>query len=347
MVFSARLLLSALLFLLLSKPVLAQSSDLDESRNLQNKALEDLIIPRRKLDKSRLGINAFANDPRFGPIRSQFREAYSTLGMKQLRILFAWNDQVQSAPNAAPFFGYYDELVRALPAGSEAIVVLTGVPSWVSQSRNWVGGSAYSTFVELWVKPVVSRYKKNSRVIGFQLWNEPNDLNNPDNIRMGFASSPDTFLEFMVEGSDAIEAIAPRKLVINGATTAIAQNYPATLQYNRALIEGGLLKVVDIFAIHFYGKSIERLILPDGVGDLLRTVTKPVWVTESGAEGVLNQRDYAQRIFPYLLFNFPVIKRIYIYQFTDSAPAKESYGLKTLDKRSPVSDLYVYLRGLR
>lgn len=319
----------------------------NEAISFNSKGLEDLFLPKRPLVKLKLGVNAFANDPRFGSIRSQYNEVLTTLGIKQIRMLFAWTDQVQPSPAASPFFGFYDELANSLPAGAEVIVVLTAIPSWMKNSQNWTGGSPGSTFVEKWVKPVVTRYRKNPQIKAFQLWNEPNDLNNPENHTMGFANSPDTFVEFMAKGSNAMEEINTRKLVVNGATTAIAQNFPDTLDYNKALVKAGILSVIDIFAIHFYGKNVVPMILPDGAGDFLKSLSKPVWVTESGAQGVLKQKEYAQRIFPYLLNNFPIIKRIYIYQFTESAPASSSYGLRTLDRKNPVSDLYVYLRSLR
>jgi hypothetical protein len=306
----------------------------------------DFLAPRKPLQKARLGINAFANDPRFGSIRSQFREVRSTLGLRHVRILFAWNDQVQPTPTALPFFGFYDELANSLPPGLQATVVVTGIPSWMTDSRNWIGGNPRATYVEKWIKPIVTRYGRNAQIAGFQFWNEPNDSNNPHNTTMQFTASPANFVEFTALASNASKEIAPRKLVVSAATTSIIQNFPQTLRYNQSLVQAGILSFIDIYGVHVYGTSYENLALPNSAGDFLRTMGKPVWVTESGAQGVLKQKEYAQRMFPYLLGKYPAIKRIYIYQFTEGTPARSSYGLRTPDRRNPVSDLYVYLRSL-
>lgn len=320
----------------------AQPLNLD--RSTQTRSFEDFFLPKRALDKTKLGINAFVNDLRFGTIRSQFREVRSTLGLRHTRILFAWNDQIQPTPQSKPFWGFYDEIARSFAPGQDAIVVITGLPSWMKDSKNWINGDPRLTFVEKWVKPVVSRYRRNAQITGWQLWNEPNDENNDENVTLDFVGEPRNYLEFFARASSAAKDSAPRKLVINAATTAIAQNFDETLQYNKDLVSGGILTMTDIFATHFYGKSIEVLLVPGGVGDFFKSVSKPIWITESGTQGVLNQRDYAQRVFPYLLRNYPQIKRIYIYQFTESTPAETSYGLRTLVKTNAISDLYIYLR---
>jgi hypothetical protein len=317
------------------------------SHIVTQRALEDLFIPRRSLEKARLGINAFVNDPRFGSIRSQFREVRTNLGLRHVRVLFHWNDQIQSSPSATPFFGFYDAIINSLPPRTDALVIINGLPTWMKDSRNWTNGDPRATFIEKWVKPVVARYGKRSQIAGWQLWNEPNDTGNPDNSTLGFTSNPEQYLAFLASAANVAKDIAPTKIVVSGSTTAINQNYPATLNYNRSLIEGGLESLVDIIGVHFYGKSIERVLLPGGVGDFFQSLMRPVWITESGAKGITKQRDYAQRIFPFLFKNYPIIKRIYIYQFTDSSAPATSYGLRNLNSRSPVSDLYIYLRQLR
>ncbi len=307
-------------------------------------SLQDIFIPRKTLPYSILGINAFANEPSFGTIRSQYREVRSTLGIRKVRILMAWNDQIQPTPNVEPTFVFYDDLVRGLPSGTEALLILTGVPSWMNDSRNWIGGNPRRTFVERWVKKVVARYGRRGRVGGFQIWNEPNNPDFAENKTIDVLTKPDNYLELLALAHSAAKSIAPRKRVINGATTAIAQNYPQTLNYNKALINGGALSFTDAYAIHYYGKNIERVLLPGGVADLLKRVTKPIWVTESGAQGINKQREYAERIFPFLKKQIPALARIYLYQFTESTPAATTYGLRNLTPGLGISDLYIHLR---
>ncbi|MEN9845806.1 MAG: hypothetical protein RIS36_953 [Pseudomonadota bacterium] len=305
---------------------------------------EDFFTPRKPIPYSLLGVNSFLNDARFGSIRSQLRDVTRSLGIKKVRVLVAWNDQVQPSPSAVPNFGLYDQIISTLPAGTEALVILTGAPSWVKDSRNWVGGSPRSTFVELWVKKVANRYRTRSRVGAYQIWNEPNNPDFSENKTLDVLTKPANYVELLALAHAAVKSISPRKRVVNGATTAIAQNFPATLNYNKAIVSAGVLNFTDVYAIHFYGKSVERVLLPGGVAEFVNKIPKPIWVTETGAQGVTKQLEYAERIFPFLKKNMPGIVRIYIYQYTESSPATSTYGLRNLTPGATVSDLYIKLR---
>ncbi len=306
--------------------------------------LEDVFTPKKSVPYNLLGLNAFVNDPRFGSIRNQFREVKDTLRLRRVRVLFAWNDQIQPTPNSEPFFGFYDEIVRSLPVGVEALAVLTGVPSWMNDSKNWIKGDPRETFVELWVKRVVSRYKRRGRLAGYQIWNEPNNSDFAENVTLSVLTEPRNYVDLLARSHAVIKGIAPGKQVINAATTAIAQNYPDTLNYNRALIDAGILSFSDVYAVHFYGKNIERVLLPGGVADFLNGLGRDIWITESGKQGVHNQLEYAQRVFPFLKSMIPKIRRIYWYQGTEDTPAASTYGLRNLTPGAFVSDLYVHLR---
>lgn len=305
---------------------------------------DDIFIPRRAIPYQLLGINAFANDQRFGSIRAQYNEVRSTLRLSRVRILMHWNDGIQSSPTAQPFFGFYDELVDSLPNGIQAAIIMVGVPSWMNDSRNWIDGNPRKTFVEKWVKPVASRYGRNRRVEAFQVWNEPNNPSFPENATLKVLTSPENYVELLALAHNTIRTAAPRKVIVNGATTAIAQNFPSTLNYNKEMIKAGALSFVDIFAIHYYGKQPERVLVPGGIGEFLRGIPKPLWVTESGAQGISNQREYAERIFPFLKEQIPNLRRIYLYQFTEATPATSTYGLRNLTPGLTLSDLYVTLR---
>jgi hypothetical protein len=198
--------------------------------------------------------------------------------------------------------------------------------------------------VELWVKKVVNRYKRRPRVGGYQIWNEPNNPSFAENETLDVLTKPQNYVELLALGHSAVKGISPRKKVVNGATTAIAQNFPATLNYNKAIIDAGALNFTDVFAIHVYGKNVERVLLPGGVAEFVNSIPKPIWVTETGAQGVNKQLEYAERVFPFLKKNMPGIGRIYIYQYTESSPANSTYGLRNLTPGAFVSDLYINLR---
>src|SRR3712207_4954176 len=83
---------------------------------------EDLIdvadgVERKPIDTTRLGTNAFANDPRFGSPSAQFLEVRDVLRLRFVRLLFAWNDAVDPAPGGTPSFAFTDDLIAALPEG--------------------------------------------------------------------------------------------------------------------------------------------------------------------------------------------------------------------------------------
>ena len=311
------------------------------------KGLLDNFFPRRTIDTRTLGVNAFANDARFGSINAQYREVSNTLRLRYIRILMHWGDAVQSSPTAKINFSFYDDLVKNIPPGVKAVIVLTGLPSWMENSQNWVGGDPRRTFVAKWVAPVAKRYRAKSRVEGFQIWNEPNDAANPDNSVLDVSTKPENYLAMLRLARTSVKRTNRKKLLVSAATTAIAQNFPETLEYNQALKALGQEAVADIWAVHFYGSSYERVLIPGGVGDFMRTLSRPIWITESGKQGVLEQREYAERTWPFLKEEVPKIRRIYMYQFTDELPAENSWGLRTLDPSGLISDLYIYLRDRR
>jgi len=301
------------------------------------------ILPLGRLSHRTLGLNAFANERVFGSIRSQYREAVNVLKIPRVRILFSWNDQIQANSDAPPFWGFYDEIIRSLPRGSRAIIVVTGLPSW---ARN-KGDPLYrqSLFLNDWFRKVLSRYGRISSIEGFQLWNEPNDKNNLDNEFLGFSDNPEQFVRFTQSGRLIQENFNIRTKLISAAPTSIIQNFPQTANYFKSMLDSGLQDTVDIISLHFYGESIERLLATNIITAQILRLTKPLWITESGIKGADNQEQYARRLWPYLFSIFPSLKRIYIYQFTDSLPSDQTFGIRSGSDGKTYSGLYYYLRN--
>jgi len=307
-------------------------------------SIENEIDPpsRKDIDRSRLGINAFGNDAQFGSPSDQFLEARDTLGIKFIRMLFNWDDNLQASPGDALSFGFFDALASSIPDGVDAFVVLTGVPSWMADSAHWVEDNPRTTFVENFVKPVVNRYKGNGRIIGFQIWNEPNMLANPDNSVMQMTESPDNYVELLARAYGIVKDMAPSKMVLNAATTSINQNFPSSLNYNKGMRDAGAKEFTDVWAFHYYGKQFKKL-----VGDIerfLNGLDMELWVTESGQQGVNEQLAYGEQVWPFLRDNLPDLNRIYVYQFAEATSAENTFGLRNPSADLPVSDLYVHLR---
>ncbi len=305
----------------------------------------DLVddVPRKEIDTSTLGTNAFVNDGRFGNISAQFNEIKNTLRLKYVRVLIQWDDNSQPSPSSSLNLSFVNAVLGSIPSGVDALVILTGAPSWMANPANWVDGDAGATFVQKWVEPIVSQYGDHPRIVGFEVWNEPNDpANTPNNI-MGFVDNPVKYVAMLSRAYSAIKAHSS-KLVLSAATTAINQNYPDTLNYNRAMRDAGAPSVSDVWAVHYYGRQFENVVRSGGVADFLNQLGKIVWVTETGAQGVNEQLKYAQQVLPYLKEKIPGIARFYQYQFTESTPADSTYGLRNLTPGSTVSDLYIHLR---
>ena len=304
------------------------------------------LVPKRTIPYSILGISAFVNDQRFGSIRKQFLEVKNTLKIRHVRLLFRWDDNVQPTPSSPANFAFYDDIVRNIPSGVRAIVVLTGVPSWMKNSSNWSGGNPRTTFNQRWVNVVVSRYAKRHSIVGWQIWNEPNMASDDENVTLGLAESPENYVELLSGAYQIIKNIASRDKVIAAATTAINQNFPDTLDYNKALKRAGIEQACDIWTAHYYGEQYERFLFL-GIAEFMNQIDKPIWITESGAQGVNSQLAYGQRTWPLLRQEVPKVARIYIYQFTEATSAASTYGLKNLTPGFAISDLYINLRDRR
>lgn len=300
------------------------------------------LFPEEDLDRSTIAINAFGNESAFGSPSQQFQEIRNTLGIDTMRLLFAWSNEVQPGPSVRPDFSFYDDLIKSIPPGSQAIIVIANLPAWMHQSENWRRNDPGFTLFRRWIRKVVLRYRRKRKVIGFQIWNEPNDVNNMENQVLGYADSPEQYVALANRSARLIRRRAKKKKVIGAATTSIIQNFPETLDYNQAMADAGLENHVDIWGLHIYGTSLERFYF--GVFDFLDELSVPIWVTESGAKGVFEQKEYVRRVWPLLKDEIPGIEKFFYYRFAEATDPASTFGLKNPSRENPVSDLYIYLR---
>jgi Glycosyl hydrolase catalytic core len=294
--------------------------------------------------KSLVGLNAFFNQPENGSIRQQSTDISRRLKIRPLRLLFAWNDAVSPSFSSVPFFGFYDEILNTLPSSARALIVVTGIPRWVKTEANGDGARARDLFLQRWLTPLLQRYQSNPRVEGIQIWNEQNDINNPDNETLGFINNPEAYVDFVKNAAVIIKRENSTIKVVNSATTAINQNYPRTFLYNKKMVESGLFSYIDVYAIHYYGSQFENFLRPEGLYSFAKSLAKPTWVTESGAKGFQTQQRYVQRTWPKLMTLFPSIERIYYYSYTESSNSRSTYGLRVRRSTSP---LYRFFRSLK
>lgn len=298
---------------------------------------------RRPIDRTRLGLNNFFVDPEFGSIQEQFLEIRDTLKIPFIRILMAWSNEVQPTPDSPPNYSFYDEIMSNVPPGVDVLIVLVHTPSWMSNPANWIDGDPRRTWVERWLEPTVARYSRFGGITGYEVWNEPDLTTVPSDIVLGL-EDPVNYFDLLQRSSRVIRGLDPNRFVVIAATEAINQNFPNHLNYNKTLRDLGAENLVDIWNIHFYSKNYETVVTSNGIGDFLNGLTLPIWLTESGENGVNNQLAYVEEAWPFLRNEVPGIDRIYYYQFGETVPADITFGLRTNDPAFPVSDLYISLR---
>ncbi len=298
---------------------------------------------RKPIDKSIVGVNNFFVNSEFGSITEQYKDINSNLGLKYYRVLFAWTDEVQPSPSSPLNFSFYDQIAINIPAGAEVLVVLTHQPSWMADAGNWTSGDARSTWVDRFLKPTVSRYGKVAGITGFEVFNEPDIVTVAADEVLGL-TTPENYFTLLRDSYFAIKSLAPSKLAVMAATTSIQRNFPTVLNYNRTLRDLGADGYTDIWNIHYYATSYESVVTNNGVADFLNSVSRPIWVTESGETGPTKQLAYVETAWPFLKEKISGIQRFYYYQYGETGPIENNFGLRTTDPSFPVSDLYIFFR---
>ena len=288
-------------------------------------------------------MNAFFNDSKFGSIGSQASDIRNNLKLNRIRISARWDNGLQGSQGGSFNFGLLDSIFENVSSDTKILIVATGLPSWAPS-----GASARDLFVGDFLTTLVSRYGGNSKFEALQVWNEPNDPANSDNAKMGFieggVSNAINYVEVLTGAKNVIDSIAPQVLLLNASSTSINQNYPNNIDFNRAVRDAGALALVDVWAINFYGQQFENLVRKEGVREFINGLGKPVWITESGAQGVEQQLKYGEETWPYLIDELNGLERIYVYQYAENTSAESTYGLRNPSGVTPVSDLYVSLR---
>lgn len=312
-----------------------------DAGDLLNIALDP---PKRKpIDRSLVAVNNFFVDSVFGTKNQQYNDITNNLGIKRIRVLFAWTDDVQPTPGSAPNYSFYDDIVSNAPADAELLVVVTHAPSWMTNSANWIDGSARKTWIESWFKPTVARYKDTAVIKAFEIFNEPDLITLPGDAALEL-TTPSNYFEILQNGYTSGKRIAPNKQFIMAATTSIQRDFPNVLRYNKELKNLGAESFTDFWNVHYYATSYESVVTSSGVGDFLNGLSKQVWVTESGEKGPNNQLAYVETTWPFLKEEIPSIQRFYYYQYGETGPLQTNFGLRTTDPSFPVSDFYIFLR---
>ena len=326
------------LFALLSLTACNGSDSIDDLEAVID--LEQNPPERKPIDTNRMGVNAFFNTPGFGTPAQQYNEIRDTLGLRYVRVLIAWTNEVQPSPDAAPDFGFFDAIIDAIPPGVEVLVTVAHTPDWMTNPANWTDGDPVTTWVDRWLTPVVQRYANDPRISSWQIFNEPDHLLVPSDSSLGL-TDPAAYFRMLQLGAARVRQIDPGSLVVLAASRSIQQASDANLNYNKALRDLGAADLVDIWAIHYYGRQYEKVVISGGVADFLNGLNKTIWMTESGEMGFDKQIQYVETTWPFLREQIPAIDRIFYYRLYSTEPRDITFGLRTAEG---VSNLYTFLR---
>ena len=289
-----------------------------------------------KIPRDSLGVqNEFVNTPKGAPL-DQGNDIRNTLEIRHIRSSFFFDENYLRNEGASPDFSRFDTILAATPSDTDLLPILAYAPQWLANRSDWK-----QVFVNRYVIPVLDRYGNDGRIAGWEIWNEPDGFCNGRGAPRGVLDcTPEDYV-------DLVRRVVPevRKRsgapVVGAATTSINQSYPSHLDFNKAMVNAGLLPLIDVYNFHWYGEQFEKLTF-GGIADFLNGTGKRVWDTESGEQGSTNQLDNAETVFPELKDKIDRLERIYIFTYFDGVGPADTFGLVAADGTE--SDLYQFLR---
>ena len=286
------------------------------------------------IDKSKFGLNAFFNLPLFESenIKNQALDIKNNFKVNNIRVLLSWSDDIQPTPDSNIFFGFIDDVLNNIPVGMNVILVIGNVPSWVPKDSHKV-----RDLFEDFCKKIILRYKGHRRILGFEISNEPNTNMFVENKKLGFVDEPYIYCLFLGRIYKYAKLIGCKKYIISAATTSIIQNYPSTLKYFEHMLKIGIERNCDIINIHWYGNNLYTMFKKNGALDLLRTIKKPIFITEIGTKVESDQINYLQKNMNFLLDEIKNIKLVFWYHYDGD----DEYGMRKPDKT--VTKLYKHI----
>lgn len=301
------------------------------------KVAHDFIFRRNsEYSLKNLGVNCFFNQPmyRIDNIKNQSIDISNMLGIKHIRALIHWGDDVQPHEKHSINFSFWDDIVKNTSKDINLLLVVTGAPKWLKDKKD-----SRERYIDFFMQ-IYERYSQYPNVIGFQICNEINTTMFDDNITYDFIDHPEYYVDMVKEiryrlstAKNALSEIPATvdKLLVSAATTSLMQNYPKTLNYNKELLKLGIEGVVDYYAIHLYGTSPWVFFAPGGVLDFINSIKLPIMVTEIGSidAKVKQFKTFIPLIQKYL----KSIHKIYWYQY-DGSGSTTSYGMRTKGESS-------------
>jgi hypothetical protein len=289
-------------------------------------------IPREKLGVQ----NEFVANPK-GNAPAQGNDIRSTLGLRHIRTSFFFDEGFLSSEGATPNFARFDAIMGSIPPDVDLLPILGYAPQWLANRPDWK-----DVFITRYVIPVLDRYGGDARIVGWEIWNEPDGFCNGRVAPPGVLDcSPQDYVDLVARVAPEVRKRSGA-LIVGAATTSINQSFPGHFDYNKDMVGAGLLGFIDVYNFHWYGAQLEKLSF-GGIADFLNSTGKRVWCTESGEQGSTNQLGHARDVFPELDDEIDRLDRIYIFTYFDGQGPGNTFGL--VANNGLESDLYQFLRG--
>ena len=184
---------------------------------------------------------------------------------------------------------------------------------------------------------IVERFADDPRVVGWQLENEPN------NLEPGFLGwTPQQYAAWLREVAPQVRARKGRdQLIVSAATTPIWDLWPTVYEWNLEFLAEEALFEVDVWAMHVYGSSFSRLPDVREIHDVAVEMTNGrVWVTEFGHPDDAEEVDYAKQLPAALALGGIVPERWSWYAWND-----HELGFALEDESGQASPLLTELRN--
>lgn len=288
-------------------------------------------VPRGKLGVQ----NELVNNPK-GSFDQQIQDIRFTLNLRHVRSSFTFDEFYLPSEGASPNFSRFDAILAAIPSDVDLLPILAYAPGWLANRADWK-----NVFVNRYVIPVLDRYGSDPRIVGWEIWNEPDAFCNGRVAPAGVLDcSPQDYVDLVARVSPEIRRRTSAK-VVAAATTSINQSFPQNFDWNRDMVSAGILPLIDVYNFHWYSRQLEKLTF-GGIADFLNSTGKPVWDTESGETGSTSQLGFARDVFPALDREIKRLERIYIFTYFDGRDPSNTFGL--VASNGIESDLYQFLR---
>ncbi len=130
----------------------------------------------------------------------------------------------------------------------------------------------------------VSRFANDPKVIAWELENEPENF---------LSWTAEQYVDWVKANAPAVRAAAGRsQKLVAAATRPMVEDYPNNLNYNKDMINLGLLDEVDVFNMHVYSKQYEKVPAVQQVVSTAQSHGVEVWVTEVGDNTLADQLSY-------------------------------------------------------